>query len=144
MAALVDDPAIVHDQDQVCVLNGGDALRNDQLCRAGNLAAESSTDARVRLGIHRRGGVVQDQDLRFFQKRSGDAQPLLLPAGDIRAALLDIGIVFLGEALDKFIRLQASLQIRSSSSSLASALPQRRFSRMVPENSTFFCRTTAT
>ena len=32
----------------------------------------------------------------------------------------------------------------SSSASVASGLPQRRFSLMVPENSTFFCKTTAT
>ena len=38
----------------------------------------------------------------------------------------------------------ASSQARCSSSSDAFASPQRRFSLIVPENSTFFCSTTAT
>ena len=39
---------------------------------------------------------------------------------------------------------QARRQASSHSSRAASSLPQRRFSRIVPENSTFFCSTTAT
>ena len=38
----------------------------------------------------------------------------------------------------------AALQASTSSSSVAFASPQRRFSRMVPLNSTFFCSTMAT
>ena len=38
---------------------------------------------------------------------------------------------------------QAMRQASSISASVASALPQRRFSRIVPENSVFFCSTIA-
>ena len=38
----------------------------------------------------------------------------------------------------------ASLQACSICSSVASGLPQRMFSLIVPEKSTFFCRTTET
>ena len=53
--------------------------------------------------IHGRGGIVQDQDLRLFQQSAGDAQALLLTAGNVAAALLDMGIVAVREAGDEFI-----------------------------------------
>ena len=41
----------------------------------------------------------------MLQQGPGDAKPLLLPAGDVGAALLDIGVVLVGELLDKGVRL---------------------------------------
>ena len=53
---------------------------------------------RVGRGIDGGGGVVQNQDLGLFQQRPGNAEPLLLAAGDVGAALLDVGVVLIGEA----------------------------------------------
>ena len=53
--------------------------------------------------FHSAGGVVQDQHLRLFQKRPGNTQPLLLTSGNIGAAPLDPGIVFVRHPLNKFI-----------------------------------------
>ena len=60
-------------------------------------------DLCVRRGIDGGGGVVQDQDAGLFQQCAGNAEALLLAAGDVVAALLDVGLVLVGEALDKFI-----------------------------------------
>ena len=48
----------------------------------------------------------RNEDLRLFQQRPRDAKPLLLPAGDVCAALLDVGVVFVGEGLDELICLR--------------------------------------
>ena len=52
--------------------------------------------------------VAEDLDdllaVEHFQQRSGNAQPLLLPAGHIGAALLDVGIVARGELRNELVR----------------------------------------
>ena len=64
---------------------------------------------------------------------AGDGQTLFLAAGHAGAALLDPGVVLVREALDELIGA-GQLATRMHSSSLAFSLPQRRLSRMVPEN----------
>ena len=78
---------------QVGVLHAGNALGNDDLRRIRDLLAQGLADARVRRGIDGARRIVEDEDLRLFQQGAGDAQALLLPAGDIRAALLDVRCV---------------------------------------------------
>ena len=84
------DFAVFHHDDQIGVLNGGYALRNDKLRRSGDLLPHRLTDLRVRPRIDRGGRVVQNQHLRLFQQRTRDAEPLLLAAGNVGAALLDV------------------------------------------------------
>ena len=38
-----------------------------------------------------------------FQQSTGNAKALLLAAGNVSAALVNVGVVFIGEALNKFI-----------------------------------------
>ena len=95
--------AVFHDNDDVGILNGGNTLGNDQLGGSGNFFLEGLADHSVRMGIHSGGRVVQDQDLRLFQQGTGNAQPLLLAAGDIAAPLLDVGIVAVREGGDELI-----------------------------------------
>ncbi|CAN4049019.1 HTH-type transcriptional regulator immR, partial [Dysosmobacter welbionis] len=84
---------------------GGDPLGDDELGGIRDLLQKRFADQGVGLGVHGGGGVVQDQDLGVLQQGPGDAKPLLLPAGDVGAALLDIGVVLVGELLDKGVRL---------------------------------------
>ena len=98
------NPAVIQHQNDVRLLHRGDPLGDNQLGGAGNLLPEGLADHGVGLGIHGGGGVVQNQDFGLFQQRAGDAQPLLLSAGNIGAALLDVGIIAVGEAADKLVR----------------------------------------
>ena len=104
MGAKAVDPAVVQHQDAVRVLHAGDPLGNDNLGGAGDAAGEGLADFAVRGGVHGAGGVVQDEHLRPLQQGPGDAQPLLLPAGDVGAALLDPGVVALWKAVDELVR----------------------------------------
>src|SRR5699024_6717335 len=90
-------------QDAVGVLHAGNALGNDQLGGAGDMLGKGLADLGVGGGVHRAGGVVQNQDLGPFQQRPRNAQPLLLPAGHVGAALLDPGVVPVGEAVDELV-----------------------------------------
>ena len=101
MRSLCGDLAFVHDDYFIRVLNGRNALRDNYFCRVRYFLAERLSYKRVRVSIDCGGGVVKDKYLGLFQKRTGNTESLLLPAGNIRAALFYVGVVFVGEALDE-------------------------------------------
>ena len=103
MGAHGADHTAVQNDDHICLLHRGYALGNDNFCGAGDLLGKGATDRGVGFGVDRRGGVVQNQDLGLLQQRSCDTQSLLLATGDIGAALLDMGVVLIGEGLDEII-----------------------------------------
>ena len=106
MAAHGLNLAVLHQEDPVGVLHRGHPLGNDDLGGLGDKFAESLADEGVGAGVHRAGGVVQNQNLGLFQQGPGNAQPLLLAAGHVGAALLDVGVILLGELLDELVRLR--------------------------------------
>ena len=99
----VDTPVIEHD-DTVCILHRADALRDDDLRRVGNVGRERLLNLRIRARVDGARRVIENEHLRLFQQRAGDAQALLLAAGDVRAALLDIGVIAVRHGGNEFIR----------------------------------------
>ena len=97
------DPAVVHNYDLVSILYGADTLRNDDLCGLRYICPEGVLDDGVCLCIYSTGGIIQDKYLGFFQQSPGDSEPLLLSAGNIGPALLDIGIILVRELLYKLV-----------------------------------------
>ena len=72
----------------------------------GNKVPHSLSDKSVSLGIHRACGVVHNKYFRFFQQCPRDTQTLLLTAGNVGSPLLDVGVVSVGEAGYKLVRLR--------------------------------------
>ena len=99
------DLTVVEDDYSVGVLNRGDTLSDDQLGCIGNFFTESFSYHCVCLCVNGAGGVVENKNFRLFEQGSCNAKSLLLSAGDICAAALDIGVVLVGHLLNKFIRL---------------------------------------
>ena len=101
------DAALVEDQDQVSVPHRRNPLGDDE-DRAVPLAHEpvqGLLDGRLRLGVHGRGAVVQDQEPRVDEERPGYGDALALPAGEPDAPLADDGVVAVGEPPDKPVGL---------------------------------------
>ena len=65
--------------------------------RCAHDAAQPRQDLLLRIGIHRRQRIVQDQDPRIDHQRARQRGPLLLAAGQRDAALADGGVVALRE-----------------------------------------------
>ena len=97
------DLAFVEDEDAVAVLHAGDALRDDDFREVGEVFPEGALDGGVGGGVAGAGAVVEYEDTGFLQQRPGDAEALLLPTGDIRATLLDAGVVALRHLVDELI-----------------------------------------
>jgi hypothetical protein len=64
---IVDDPPGLHHHDAVEILERGELVRDRNHCAPAHQVVE------------RRGGLVQQQDRRVLQQRTGDREPLSLP-----------------------------------------------------------------
>ena len=86
----------------VGVHDGADALGDDYFRHAAELG-EGGAYLRLGRRVHGGGRVVEDEDLRLFQQGAGYAQALLLPAGDVHAALAEVRVQPAGQALYELI-----------------------------------------
>ena len=94
----------IHNDDTVCILHTGYTLCNDKLGRVRDFLRECLADERIRLGIYRTGRVIKNEDLRLFQQRTRNAESQLLTAGNIRAALLKLGVELIRHLQDEYFR----------------------------------------
>ena len=95
-------PVLYH-QYVVRMLHTGYALGNDDFGGSRHVLRQAIPYPGLRGRIHCTGAVIQYQDFGPLKQGPGNTEPLLLAAGDVVAALLDVGLVLVGEALDKFI-----------------------------------------
>ena len=98
MAAALDDPPVVDDEDLVGVAHGGQAVGDDDDGAPGRQAGQGGVDVALGGRVGLGGGLVQDQDRGVLEvgARQGDA--LALPAGEEPALLPQDGVVAAGQA----------------------------------------------
>src|SRR5579871_1023543 len=99
-----DDPAIRHAHDPVAAAHGGEAMGDDDDGAALGDAAHVALDQPLAVVVERRGRLVEDENARIGRERPGDRDALALAAGEIGAALLDQGVIPLGQLVDEFLR----------------------------------------
>ena len=63
MAALLDNVTILHNQDQICVPDGGKSVSDDKAGSAFHQVIHSFLDLYLGSGINGGGSLIQDQDL---------------------------------------------------------------------------------
>ena len=96
-------PSLVEHEDAVAVFHAGDTLRDDDLGDVGQVFSESTLDSGIGGGVAGTGAVVEDKHLGMFEQCPGDAQTLLLSAGDVHAALLDARVIAVGHLFDELV-----------------------------------------
>src|SRR5579871_3272864 len=97
----LQDTPVLHRQDTVRVDNGREPVGNDEGRAALHQFVQRLLHQRLRRGIERGSGLVEDEQARVHQDRAGDGDTLALPAGKPDAAFADDGIELLLHALDK-------------------------------------------
>ena len=96
--------SVIQDNNFIRILYRTDSLRNNNFRGLRQILLECLLDQGIGAGIHGAGGVVQNQHPGFLKQRPGNTETLLLTAGNIGAALFNIGFVTLRHGIDKFIR----------------------------------------
>lgn len=89
MRSLSDEHAFIQHKDLINVFDGGKAMRDDDSRFAFGCAADCLSDERLILGIQAGSCLVQNQYLRLFDERAGDADTLAFSAGQAHAAFAD-------------------------------------------------------
>ena len=87
--------ALVEHHDLVGADDGGEPVRDDQRGAVLGNAVERILDVPLGVAVERRGRLVEQQDRRAFQDGARDGDALLLAAGELEAALADLGVVAL-------------------------------------------------
>ncbi len=101
-AALDDAPALEH-QDPVGADHAGEPVGKDQGRAAGHEPLERCLDDGLAFRVHRREGLVEDQDGRVTQEGARDGDALALAARQPDPTLTDDGVVPQGQPRDELV-----------------------------------------
>ena len=106
MRALLDDAALVDDEDRSALRT---VDRRWAIMKVVRPAIRRSSASRITasvLRVDRGGRLVEDQDRRVLEERARDADALPLAAGQLRAALAQLGVVARGQLADEVVRVR--------------------------------------
>ena len=100
---LLNDVAVLHDEDHVRLPDGGQTVSYDEGGAALHHGIKGLLDPDLRPGIDGRRCLIQEQHGRQAQHDPGNAQQLLLALGERPAGFPDHRIVALGKPLDEAV-----------------------------------------
>lgn len=104
MAPLLKQTAtFAHDEYDICVLNGGQSVRNCDHGPALSRSFKGRLYEPLALRVQRARGLVKQEDARVANKSAGDTDTLPLSAGERHAVRADVGVVTLGEGGHKVV-----------------------------------------
>ena len=102
------DLAVVQNQDEVGVAHGAYPLgyHDHGAVALAHQPVERGLDRRLRLGVHGRGAVVEDQEPGVYEQRPGYGYALALSPREPDPPLADDGVVALGQRADELVGLR--------------------------------------
>ncbi|TKW51306.1 hypothetical protein CTA1_2384 [Colletotrichum tanaceti] len=103
VVAPLDDLAVGHDEDDVGVLDGGEAVGDHDHGAAALCGVEDGLDAALGLAVEGAGGLVEQQQRGPADEGAGDGDALLLAAREGDAGVADLGVVALGQGGDEVV-----------------------------------------
>ena len=106
MAALLDDAAVVHDQDARGALHGRQSVGDDDRGAVGHHPLQRLLHGNFALGIERAGRLVEQQDGGIAQDGPSQRDALALAARQGDAALADAGVVALLQRGDEGVSVR--------------------------------------
>ena len=108
MGALLNDPALLEDDNQVGVADCGQPVGNDKGGPALHQAVHTVLDDLLGPGINGAGRFIQNQDRRIRDGGPGNGKELPLALGQVGAVSGQLCIIALGEPADKAVRVGQS------------------------------------
>src|SRR2546426_1346466 len=102
MSAPFAQAPFVKDEDAIGVLNGAEAVRNDERSASGEQAVQRLADLQLGFGIHAGGGFVENQEAWIVRQGARKINELALTDGEGGAALIDTCGDAVGEGANEF------------------------------------------
>ncbi len=102
--ALFAQAALVEYEDAVGVLNGAEAVGDDDRGAAGEQAIERFANHHLGASVHAGGGFVEDEELGIVRQGAREADQLALADGKRGTALVDDGVETLGQGIEEMAR----------------------------------------
>src|SRR5712671_3658577 len=99
--ALLAEATLVEDENAVGMLNGAEAMRDDQRGATAEQAVESIADLQLGLGVHAGSSFVKDEEARIVRQGAREIDELALTNRQRGAALIDAGADAFREGLDE-------------------------------------------
>lgn len=103
MIAVLEDLALAEDENDVSVLDGGEAVGDDHHGAAVGSALEGSLDETLALRVKAASGLVEEQDARVAHECAGDSYALFLSTRQRHALAADLGVVAIWQRRDKVV-----------------------------------------
>ena len=104
MGALLDQPALVNDQDPMRHPHRPQPMGDDEDRPAGADLREVLLDHVLGFVVEGARGFVEDQNAGIRHQRAGDGDPLPLPAGEVAAVLADQRVIAFRQRHDELMR----------------------------------------
>jgi len=101
--SLLDDSSFVQHIDIISILDGGQAMGDDDHRGSAPQGLDAFLDVFLGLGIQGAGGLVQNEQAGVLVKFPGQKQPLPLSAGQTHSPVAHNCIKLLGQILDAFL-----------------------------------------
>lgn len=105
MRSRFPDPAVVHDDDRVGVLDGGEAVGDHNGRASPHQMFQRLGDHALRLGVDIGGRLVEHEDGGIVGERPGKGEELALSGGKCASALGHRLVVAARELFDKVVRI---------------------------------------
>ena len=103
MGALLDDFAVVDDEDEIGVHDGREAVSDDEGGAAVGEFIESGLDEAFGARVNIAGRFVKNHHRRIGDHGAGDGEELFFAGGDVVRILVDFGFVALVERADEVV-----------------------------------------
>ena len=103
VGAPLHDLAVIHDQDEVTIPDGREAVGDDQHRAVCKLVVDHIKDGILCAKVQTAGGFVQNIEVRILQEGPGQSQTLLLAAREAVAGFLEVGIVLQRQLPDELV-----------------------------------------
>jgi len=130
--AFLGDTTLVEEADAVDLCRGGEAVSDHDDCVAAAESLEGLHERDFLTAIEAAGGLVEHEDWGAGEQGAGDSETLTLSAREILAILGELGVVAVGELVNKFFGAGQACGL-ADAAGLALGSPKRMLSVMVPE-----------
>lgn len=103
MVALLDDVPVLHHHDDVGVADRRKPMCDHETRAVGAQVGHRLLDEQLGAGVHRAGGLVEDEDRRLGQERARDRDELSLTGTHTATLVVEDGVVAVGQRPDEVI-----------------------------------------